>query len=127
EALRDDQVHLHRRHRANDTVRAPAAAGPQDGRARRLFLLRLRVGPVVEVVLPAARGQPPDVRALAVRALEVFLGEVAVLIPFVVLFGDPEVDEGAAPDVSKCHGPRMLDATSAGGNSCRIPERALNG
>ena len=75
----------------------------QHGRRRR-GLLGIRVGPVVEVALPAPRGQPADVRALAVGALEILLGQVAVLVPVVVLLGDPEVDERPVPNVCKSHG-----------------------
>ncbi len=56
--------------------------------------------------MPApARGQPPDVRALAIALLEALLGRVSVLVvPVVVLLGDAEVDERAIPEVAERHG-----------------------
>src|SRR5206468_4167980 len=64
----------------------------------------LRLGPVVEVLLAAARGQAPHVRPLAVALLEALLGGVAVLVfPVVVLLGDAEVDERAGPEISESH------------------------
>src|SRR6185503_3235886 len=103
-----DEVHLHRRDRAErpggcgGRCGASVVAGAQHGRGRRR-LLGIRIGPVVEIALAAPRGQPPDVRALAVRALEVLLGQVPVLVPLVLLLGDPEVDERTVPNVCKSH------------------------
>src|SRR4029079_15396324 len=110
EAPRDHQVHLHGRDGANDAVRlARAGSRRRQPRRRRGALLRLGIRPVVEILLPpAARRQAADVRALAVPAGQTPLGEVAILIPLVVLLGDPEVDEGAVPDVCEAHDWRML-------------------
>ena len=47
--------------------------------------------------------QPPHVRALGVDPLELLVGEVAVLVP-VLLLGDAEVDERPVPDVGEGHG-----------------------
>src|SRR6476646_8069189 len=60
------------------------------------------VGPVVVVASAAAR-QPADIRAVVVRPLELLVRGVAVLVPVVVLLGDAEVDEGAAPEVGEAH------------------------
>ena len=77
--------------------------GPQDAcacRGRR----RLGVGPVVEFLAAATpRREPAHVRPVGVGALELLVGEVAVLVPILFL-GDPEVDEGLAPDVGEAHG-----------------------
>src|SRR5213079_2891830 len=83
-----------------------AAPGPRDG----AWFLGVGVGPIVEFLSPAARRQAADVRTLAIGALELLLGDVAVLVPLVVLLGDPEVDEGAVPDVCKAHFQRDLNA-----------------
>src|SRR6266540_7056873 len=94
EAARDDQVDAHRGR--SGYGRDP---GPQH---RGAIGARLRVGPVVELAIAAAWGQPPDVRPLRVAALEVLVGDVAVLVP-VLLLGDAEVDEGLVPHVRKAH------------------------
>src|SRR5581483_8984602 len=65
---------------------------------------RLGIGPVVELLPPAAAmRQAADVRPLGVGPLELLVGDVAVFVP-VLLFGDAEVHEGAVPDVGKGHG-----------------------
>src|SRR2546421_303736 len=51
----------------------------------------------------AARRDPAHVRALRIRPLEVLVGDVAVLVPVLVLLGDAEVDERAVPDVAQPH------------------------
>src|SRR5215216_1669143 len=111
EAARHDEVHLHRGHGAHRRGRvvgrtAAVAARAQGGRRRRL--LGVRVGPVVEVLLPAPRSEPAHVRPLAVGAPQLLLGEVAVLVPVVLLLGDAEVDERSVPNVCKSHGFGML-------------------
>src|SRR5438046_79193 len=63
---------------------------------------RLRIGPVVELAVAPARRQAADVRALGVAALKILVGDVAVLVP-VLLLGDAEVDEGLVPDVGEAH------------------------
>src|SRR5204862_2792368 len=68
---------------------------------------RLRIGPVVELAVAPARRQAADVRALGVAALEVLVGDVALLVP-VLLLGDAEVDEGLVPDVGEAHGARNV-------------------
>src|SRR5690349_6141430 len=51
-----------------------------------------------------ARRQPAHVRALAVALLEALLGGIPVgVVPFVVLFGDAEVDERARPEIAERH------------------------
>src|SRR5437763_11744915 len=140
EALRQHEVHLHRRNRLNNAVRPPRAASGR--RQPRRILLGLGIGPVVEVLLLApARRQPTDVRALAVRALDVLLSEVAVLVPFVLLLGDPEVDEGPGPNVGKAHiGANVISGTGSSpgapswrprrlppGNPGSFPSRARGG
>ena len=52
---------------------------------------------------PAPVRQAAHVRALRICALELFVGDVPVLVP-VLLLGDAEVDEGAVPDVCEGHG-----------------------
>src|SRR5207244_5764021 len=70
---------------------------------RAVVRLRVGVGPVVEVPPPPGR-EPAYVRPLGVRALELLVREVALLVPLLVLLGDPEVDERAVPDVGEAHG-----------------------
>src|SRR4029079_8494766 len=84
---------------------------PQD--ARPLVRRLLRIGPVVEVLAAGAAGrEPPDVRSLGVRALQLLVREVAVLVPLLLL-GDAEVDEGLVPDVRESHGSRVIPLCSA--------------
>src|SRR5206468_6401716 len=67
---------------------------------------RLGVGPVVELLAAAARADAPHarVRTLAVRALELLVRGVAVLVPVVVvLLGDAEIDECAVPEIAEAH------------------------
>jgi len=97
ERLGDDEVHPH-------AAVAPAGrrAAPADGPEVRPGG-RLVVGEdVVELVAAAARAQPADVRPVGVGALQLLVGEVAVLVPIVFL-GDPEIDEGLVPDVCEAH------------------------
>src|SRR5438093_593290 len=68
----------------------------------------LRLSPVVELGPPAARRQPAHVGPLAVRALELLVRVVAVLVPVLRLLGDPEVDEGAVPELGETHDRPML-------------------
>src|SRR5438128_943613 len=84
----------------SDLAAALTSPRPDHGGA---LLVGVGIGPVVEFLASAAWRQPADVRALAVRALELLLGDITVLVPLVVLLGDPEVDERAVPDVSKGH------------------------
>src|SRR5919201_3767898 len=77
----------------------PGAGGTQHGGA---IAFGLGIRPVVELALPAPRRQPPHVRPLGVRPLEVLVGDVALLVP-VVLLRDAEVDERPVPDVRKAH------------------------
>src|SRR5262249_25056572 len=83
----------------------PLAGRSLGARDRRLDSHVLRIGPVV-VLFPAPPRKPPHVGAIVVRALELLVGDVAVLVPVVVLLGDAEVDERTAPEVSKAHGAR---------------------
>ena len=53
------------------------------------------------------RSEPADVRPLGVGALELLVGEVAVLVPLLLL-GDAEVDEGLVPDVGEAHASGMV-------------------
>src|SRR5207248_1481377 len=101
---------------------ARPAHGPLDGGR-----VLARVGPVVVVALPPARGQPAHVRAGAVAPLELLLRRIAVdvLVPLVLL-GDAEVDERAVPDVCESHCAR--DVTSRTGSTrpesaWRLPRR----
>ena len=64
--------------------------------------------PVLELGPPTARREPAHVRALAIRALELLVRDVAVLVPVFVLLGDAEVDEGSVPDVCEAHSGGML-------------------
>src|SRR6201987_1989560 len=100
EAAREDEVDTRRGRPAHGPEVADAprrGLRPQDARPPGVRL-GLRVGPVVVVVPPrSSRRELPYVLAL-VRVGELVLGEVAVLVP-VLLLGDAEVDEGAGPDV----------------------------
>src|SRR5207244_10356589 len=99
--------------------------GPRQGRDacplphhRRAVAVGLRIGPIVELTLAPAGGEPTHVRALRVRALDVLVGDVALLVP-VVLLGDAEVDERPVPDVGKAHfgGNLTLRIGQTGGTS----------
>src|SRR5205823_9732596 len=72
---------------------------------------RVGVRPVV-VLLPVAAWQPTDVRAVAVRALELLVGDVAILVPVLVFLGDAEVHERAIPEVGKAHPARNGNSQS---------------
>src|SRR5580765_4931227 len=105
EAARQDQVDpggagaLHRlevAHAARFVARAQDARPLPHG---------LRIGPVVVVVLPRAAGRQAAHVRLLVSLGELFLGEIAVLVP-VLFLGDAEVDEGTSPDVGESHGRR---------------------
>src|SRR5262249_56911060 len=127
ERLRDDEVHSDRWHRRRawhrgDLGASLTASRPGHGRP----LIGVGIGPVVELLASAAWRQPPDVRALAVRAPHLLLGDVTVLVPFVVLFGDSEVDERAVPYGSQ--GPFQRDSNrgrerSRSGSGSRPPRR----
>src|SRR5439155_8369321 len=97
-------------------------SGTQDARARRR--LRLGVRPVVELFTAAAPAQPVDVPLLGIDALQLLVGEVAVLLPLLFL-GDAEVDEGPVPDVGESHIARNV--TEGGGRrwSSRGGRRSL--
>ena len=131
EAARQDEVdaatrrRLARRLEVAQSRAAGARARAED--ARPLRPARLGVGPVVVVLAAAApRREPADVRPLGVVALELLVGEVAVLVP-VLLLGDAEVDERAVPDVAKApSAPTMLAAAtglSRPGRRSRPPRR----
>src|SRR5262249_59421087 len=94
EAPRDDEVHAYRRR-----PRHCGYAGPQDLRP---LGRRLGVGPVVELALPSAWRQPADVRPLRIGALEVLIGDVAPLVP-ILLLADAEVDPRPVPDAREAH------------------------
>src|SRR5690606_18592378 len=100
-----DQVDAHRVRVGDGLDVRPAAArapGGRDGDGPRP--VRLRVGPVIELLLAAPRGQSADVRPVAVALLERLLRDVAALVVVVlVLLGDAEVDERAVPEVAEAH------------------------
>src|SRR5437588_966185 len=98
EASRQDEVDADGAWAAVDA--AQPGCGTQDGGA--VVRLGVGIGPVVEIA-PAARCEPAHVRPLGVGPLELLVREVALLVPLLVLFGDPEVDEGPVPDVGKAH------------------------
>src|SRR5439155_19130751 len=98
----------------------PARLGRRPENARPRVRRRLGIGPVVELLAPAAPvRQAAHVRTLLVRTLRLLVGDVAVLVP-VLLLGDAEVHEGAVPDVGEGHG--CADVTPARG--LRPPGRA---
>src|SRR5215213_8904198 len=64
------------------------------------------IRPVVELLLAPPRRDPPDVRPLLIRPLELLLDRVLV-VP-VVLFRDPEVDQRSVPEIGETHRRRSL-------------------
>jgi hypothetical protein len=70
--------------------------GPRPG-------VRVRLRPVLELVARSPRAESADVRPVVVGPLELIFGGERLLVPVLVLLDDAEVDEGAVPDVAKCH------------------------
>jgi hypothetical protein len=100
EPLRHDEVHLDRG--GGDGLEPPVRRRAH----RRGLRAGVRVGPVFELVPLAGRPrvQAPDVLPVAVVGpLQLLLGRVGLFVPVLVLLDDAEVDEGAAPDVTKSH------------------------
>src|SRR5262249_59925992 len=64
-------------------------------------------GAVVESRRPPTGRQAANVRPFGIGALEVLVGDVALLVP-VLLLGDAEVHEGLVPDVCEAHYGGML-------------------
>src|SRR5579862_525652 len=107
EAARQHQVNADRvriRHRLDVRAGLPLCTRGPHARAERL-LAGLGLGPVLELLRAAPRCQPADVRPLAIALLERLLGGVELLVSvvLVVLLGNPEVDERAAPEVPQAH------------------------
>src|SRR5207253_5285098 len=108
EAARDDEV---------DTRGDGAGYGTRT-QDRRAVAVGLGIRPVVELAFAPARCKAAHVRPLGVRTLEILVGDVAFLVP-VVLLGDAEVDERPVPDVGKAHfgGNLTLRIGQTGGTS----------
>ena len=81
---------------------APRSSTRQTRVLRPVVIRRLRIGPVVEVPLAPPRRESADVRPLGIGPLKLLVGDVAVLVP-VVLLGDAEVDERPVPDIGEAH------------------------
>src|SRR5712691_8502885 len=82
EASRDDQVHADGHRPRYGTGTRPQGSGA-------VAPVGLGIRPVVELALAPPGREPADVRPLRVAALEVVVGDVALLIPIVFL-GDAE-------------------------------------